>query len=148
MRDMTDASRLNESYASAHATLHAALVSACDSPWLLRLRDLLYAQSERYRYLAVPLAPEDRNVVEEHTDLANAVLARDHGRALELLGDHLSRTASALLAKPSAGALAEEGAGPQVTRPIRGMNRVPRRLGHKARPIARTPNAKSRKAVS
>jgi DNA-binding GntR family transcriptional regulator len=147
MRDMTDASRLNESYASAHATLHAALVSACDSPWLLRLRDLLYAQSERYRYLAVPLAPEDRNVVEEHTDLANAVLARDHGRALELLGEHLSRTANALLVKPRAGALVGEGAGTQVTRPLR-VSRVPRRPGHKVRPSARTPTTRSRKAVS
>lgn len=147
MRDVSDTSRLNESYASAHATLHAALVSACDSPWLLRLRDLLYAQSERYRYLAVPLAPEDRNVVEEHTELANAVLARDHTRALELLGEHLSRTANALMTRPHAGALAGDGAVTEAPRSFR-VSRATPRLGQKARPPSRIPAAKPRKAVS
>jgi DNA-binding GntR family transcriptional regulator len=98
--DVSDAKRLNENYAGAHAALHSALVSACDSPWLLRLRELLYAQSERYRYLAVPLVHEDRDVIAEHTEIANAVLARDAATATALMEKHLNRTANSLSAQP------------------------------------------------
>lgn len=90
--------RLNEDYAAAHAAFHAALVSACDSIWLGRIRDLLYAQSERYRYLAVPLARHARDLVHEHVSLAEAALARDADRAVALLEEHLGRTAAALFA--------------------------------------------------
>jgi DNA-binding GntR family transcriptional regulator len=39
----------SDEWAHAHAQYHLALVQACDSAWLLRLRAMLYAQSERYR---------------------------------------------------------------------------------------------------
>jgi DNA-binding GntR family transcriptional regulator len=89
--------RLNDDYAAAHAAFHAALTSACDSPWLLRLRDWLYAQSERYRYLTVPLGRQQRDLVQEHQDLMTAALARDAERATALLEAHLGKTARILL---------------------------------------------------
>jgi DNA-binding GntR family transcriptional regulator len=89
--------RLNDSYAAAHAAFHQALVAACDSPWLQRLRTWLYAQSERYRYLAVPLARVERGVTQEHGALVEAVLARDADKAVALLGAHLTATAQILI---------------------------------------------------
>ncbi len=89
--------RLNADYAAAHAAFHSALVSACDSVWLGRLRDMLYAQSERYRHLSVPLARSPRDLAHEHASLAEAALARDADRAVALLEAHLGRTAQILL---------------------------------------------------
>ncbi|MBB3982014.1 DNA-binding GntR family transcriptional regulator [Sphingobium fontiphilum] len=96
-RDPREAARLNEDYADAHAAFHQALVAACDSPWLLRMRDWLYAQSERYRYLTVPLAHGDRDLTDEHAQIVDAVLARDADRAVALLTDHLMATALLLI---------------------------------------------------
>jgi DNA-binding GntR family transcriptional regulator len=90
-------SRLNDDYAKAHSAFHAALVSACDSPWLLRMRNWLYAQSERYRYLTVPLARRERDIGEEHRQQVEAALARDADRAVFLLEAHLSATARILI---------------------------------------------------
>lgn len=96
-RDPREAGRLNEDYADAHAAFHHMLVAACDSPWLLKMREWLYAQSERYRYLTVPLAHGDRNLTHEHAQIVDAVLARDADRAVALLTDHLMATARLLI---------------------------------------------------
>ena len=96
--DIANAPGLSDGYAAAHAAFHSALVSACDSPWLRRLRDLLYAQSERYRHLTVPLAQHDRDLVHEHGSLTQAALARDADTAVALLSEHLMRTANILIA--------------------------------------------------
>lgn len=89
--------RLNDDYAAAHAAFHEALVAACDSPWLQRMRGWLYAQSERYRYLTVPLSRVERDVAHEHGELVKAALARDAGQAVALLSDHLLATARVLI---------------------------------------------------
>ncbi len=107
-RDPEDPARLNEDYAEAHAAFHHALVAACDSPWLLRMRDWLYAQSERYRYLTVMLSDGERDLVREHAELVSATLAHDADRAVRLLSDHLMATARLLIdgqdhASPGAG---------------------------------------------
>jgi DNA-binding GntR family transcriptional regulator len=70
------------------------LVQACDSAWLLRLRALLYAQSERYRRLSLSEARQERDVDGEHRGLVEAALARDADKACKLLADHLSLTAA------------------------------------------------------
>ena len=84
--------------ATAHAAFHKALVAGCDSHWLLRLRDQLYDQSERYRRRSVSLAPKARNITKEHQDLATAVLDRNAEKATELLAAHLAVTTDILLA--------------------------------------------------
>src|ERR1700690_2496061 len=43
-----DPMRLNDDFAAAHAEFHHALVSACTSAWLHRIRHILCAQSARY----------------------------------------------------------------------------------------------------
>jgi DNA-binding GntR family transcriptional regulator len=88
---------LNEAYAVAHRSFHEALVAGCKSPWLLRLRALLYDQSERYRRLSLPLAERERDVNSEHRAITEAALARDVPRAASLLTAHLERTSQILL---------------------------------------------------
>lgn len=103
--------RLNDDYAAAHSAFHEALVSACDSAWLKRMRDWLYAQSERYRYLAVPLGRAERDVGHEHGQLVEAALARDADRAVAVLSEHLMATARILIEREEAGI--ESAAAPQ-----------------------------------
>ena len=87
-----DRARLSDEWADAHCAFHAALVGACDSPWLLRLRDILYAQSERYRRLSVPVAPDKRDLDREHRAIMEAVLARNVDCAIDLMRAHISLT--------------------------------------------------------
>ena len=98
-RQPGDPERMNEAWSAAHAAFHEALVAACDSPWLLRLRATLYAQSERYRRLSVPLAEVARDLNREHREIMEAVLARDAARAKEQMTKHLDLTTRVLLAQ-------------------------------------------------
>ena len=92
-----DPARSNEDWAEAHAAFHLALVDGCNSPWLLHLHALLYAQSERYRRLSVPFAISGRNVNEEHQAIVTATLARDAEAAVRLIIVHLEVTTRILL---------------------------------------------------
>jgi DNA-binding GntR family transcriptional regulator len=86
-----------EAYSTLHGEFHRSLCSACDSPWLLRLHELLYAQSERYRQLAAPVSGSARDVDGEHRELLTAVLARDADRAIALMTAHIELTTQSLL---------------------------------------------------
>jgi GntR family transcriptional regulator, carbon starvation induced regulator len=92
--------RLSPAWVAAHTTFHTALAAGCDSPWMLTLRGMLYAQSERYRHLSVVLARENRDVDAEHEAILNACLARDADRASALIDDHLKRTSDILVTSP------------------------------------------------
>ena len=89
---------INPAWARLHAEFHDALVAACDNQWWLRLRNQLFLQSERYRYLPVPFVRTDRDVDAEHRAIAEAAVARDAEGATEALARHLQRTADILLA--------------------------------------------------
>ena len=92
-----DPTRSSEEWAEAHAGFHTALVEGCGSPWLMRLHNQLYDQSERYRRLSVSVAPKKRNIGDEHQKIMDAVLARDADRAVKLLAQHLGATTAILL---------------------------------------------------
>jgi len=93
-------SRLNQAWAAAHTTFHAALAAGCNSPWLLTLRATLYVQTERYRHLSVAVARENRDVDSEHKGILDACLGRHPDLACKLIDDHLMRTAGILLSSP------------------------------------------------
>lgn len=87
-----------------HGRFHAALLGACDSPWLLRFHSLLFGQSERYRRLSLAPAARgapQRDITGEHEALARAALARDVERACALLVEHIARTTERVLAIPA-----------------------------------------------
>jgi DNA-binding GntR family transcriptional regulator len=81
-------------------TFHTALAAGCDSPWMLTLRAMLYAQSERYRHLSVALARENRDVDAEHKRILDACIARQADSACELIEQHLTRTMEILVTSP------------------------------------------------
>jgi GntR family transcriptional regulator, carbon starvation induced regulator len=76
----------------ANRRFHEALVSACDSNWLIRLRGMLHYHSERYRMIALAEASVERDVHDEHEAIAEAVLGRKTLRACRLIELHLQRT--------------------------------------------------------
>lgn len=89
--------RLTPEWYRLHRTFHDALVGACDSPWLLRLRVMLFAQSERYHRLSVPLALLERNTDDEHRAIMEAVIGRDGDTAVSLVSEHMLVTMRILL---------------------------------------------------
>jgi DNA-binding GntR family transcriptional regulator len=96
-REPGDASRLSDAWAEAHTSFHRALVSACDSPYLLEIREMLHARSERYRRISVPLSRALRPIAQEHEGIMQAALERDANRAAGLLSEHLELTSVILL---------------------------------------------------
>lgn len=94
---------------AAHAEFHRALVSGCTNPWLLKMHQMLYEQTERYRQLAAPLVGHSkRDVDSEHQTLLNAVLAKDIALAQKLIGAHLQTTVDLLLSSPNAQLLQDD----------------------------------------
>lgn len=92
-----DPSRISEDWVQAHSHYHQALVDGCDNFWLLRMRTLLYTQSERYRRLSAPLAQDARDLNREHQEILDAALARDADTACDRLAQHLRTTTQILL---------------------------------------------------
>lgn len=92
-----DGHALDDAWESLHQDFHRALVAACGSPWLLHFRDVLAAQTSRYRRLSVAYAEAARDIGAEHTQLMEAVLARDPDRAAALVEAHFARTATIVL---------------------------------------------------
>ncbi|MBB4368373.1 DNA-binding GntR family transcriptional regulator [Bradyrhizobium sp. cir1] len=76
----------------AHGEFHAALAQACDSAWMLRVRDLLFAHNERYLDLARKTDRGNRDAAREHRELMEAALARDTDRAVAAIAAHIGKT--------------------------------------------------------
>lgn len=101
-----DPAKVNPGWTDAHARFHATLVAGCDSPWLLRIRGMLYVQAERYRIATMPYDRAARNLDAEHRALADAAVARDAEKAAALMRDHLLKTRRILV---DAGVVARAG---------------------------------------
>ena len=71
---------------------HNALVGACDSQWLMRLRALLYDHSTRYRSYSLSTGALRRDSSLEHQLLHTAVLARNTEEACALINRHFQAT--------------------------------------------------------
>ncbi len=114
---------LDAAWEVEHGRMHAALLGACGSPWLLRFHALLFDQSERYRRLAVAHGKADRDIDGEHRALVEAALARDAERACALLTEHLARTTDRVLA--GLATLAQEAT--PAPGPIQNVDKAPAR---------------------
>ena len=81
------------SWEERNAEFHAALVSACQSKWLLQFIGILYQQSERYRSLGVQYGTNlKRDLHAEHEALKDAALARNIPLCSEILAEHIGIT--------------------------------------------------------
>jgi DNA-binding GntR family transcriptional regulator len=92
-----DHDRNNDAWAVNHRLFHEALTSGCNSPLLLDFRATLFARSERYRRLSIPLAAFERDLDAEHKHIADATLAHDIARTTKLMASHLQTTTDILL---------------------------------------------------
>jgi DNA-binding GntR family transcriptional regulator len=99
-RDPQDSQRYNDAFALAHTAFHQAVVGACTSPWLLRIREQLFAQHERYRWMSGPLASVKRDLEAEHSGIAKAAIDRRADEAVERMTAHLQLTAKVILTSP------------------------------------------------
>lgn len=81
-----------------HLDFHLALLEACGSEWLLRLRGILFERAERYRLLSATYPKSRREVALEHKRLLDAVLKRDADKACAILARHTMETTKTLLA--------------------------------------------------
>jgi DNA-binding GntR family transcriptional regulator len=88
---------------------HAAVVAACDSPWLIRVQRSLYTHSERYRHIAFVSPQVSRDGDAEHKAIMDACLARKPELARRLTVEHIARTAATVAALLSTG---RQAAGP------------------------------------
>tara|TARA_R110002110_G_scaffold307039_1_gene520765 strand:- start:3073 stop:3813 length:741 start_codon:yes stop_codon:yes gene_type:complete len=85
-----------DDWEKANEAFHGAMVAACGSNWLLRVRKNLHDQCERYRRASVVLRDGGRDLNSEHNAIMDAVLARDSVMACRLTEAHFARTARVL----------------------------------------------------
>lgn len=81
-----------EEIEDAHWKFHRALISACDSPRLLAMQEVLYNQANRYRSIMMTKWHGMERVVEVHKELEDSVLSRDIERACSALRKHLEQS--------------------------------------------------------
>jgi DNA-binding GntR family transcriptional regulator len=89
---------ISQKYSLAYSKFRFALVSACDNAWLLRVRDTLHAQTERYRQICMILGPKIPDLSAGYDELVAAVIARDADTAAALLVDRTRRNVDLLAA--------------------------------------------------
>ncbi len=80
-----------------HAVFHRSLISACDSPILMRFCEQLHGMADRYRRVLMSTHEPDRDVTQEHQAIYDAALARDAERATEVMREHIERTGQTVL---------------------------------------------------
>jgi len=85
-----------QAYEERNQEFHLALLSACPSPWLHRLYNMLYHQAERYRRIALSNRPQPRDLHTEHKAIFDAAMARDVESAKRFSIDHIERTVEVL----------------------------------------------------
>lgn len=104
-----DPGRYALDWESRNQEFHAALISACPSPWLLQFQSIMYNQSQRYRMLSFveKAIPRDETFV-EHKLILEATLSRDISRATDLLHHHILKAAESSTAGFRGGAVDAE----------------------------------------
>ncbi|MGB8857899.1 MAG: GntR family transcriptional regulator [Ilumatobacteraceae bacterium] len=81
---------------SDHAAFHRALLSACDSAWLLRLATMLADRAGLMITVGLPVRPASYDTAEVHRRLKELAVAGDAQGAAKELARHLGTTLTAL----------------------------------------------------
>lgn len=93
----TEGSRVGnniELWEERNRQFHLALISACNSNWLLKIFGIMYDQHKRYRNISLTLKHHsERNIHQEHQNIYDAALARDVKTALKETEAHIVETA-------------------------------------------------------
>lgn len=81
---------------SVHAGFHRALLSACDSAWLLKMATMLADRAGLMVTVGLPGRPPDYDTARAHRTLMELAVAGDGPGASDELRRHLTRTLAAL----------------------------------------------------
>lgn len=85
-----------ERWEAVHRDFHLTLISGCGKPLLLHFCNLLLNLNDRYRRVFLNRTSGDRNVSQEHSEIAQGAVARDMDYACERLRQHIHRTGTNL----------------------------------------------------
>ncbi|MEQ6917398.1 DNA-binding transcriptional regulator CsiR [Halomonas aquatica] len=84
---------LLEVWDARHKAFHTAIAAGCNSPHLLKVRESLFDQVERYRHLWLRETVFSAEALEskrrEHAALVEVILSRDAQAAAEMMREHL-----------------------------------------------------------
>ena len=83
---------LDNDWSDRHRAFHMATYSACQSPLLIELVELLFDSSERYRRYSASHRKGHRGKHDEHNRILKSVLSRDTATAVSLLNKHIVGT--------------------------------------------------------
>lgn len=82
-----------EKWLQLNNEFHLSLISGCNSPSLLKIREDIYQLFERYCHLSVLYKQEGLTQNnKDHCELAEAVISRDRSKASKLLTSHLENS--------------------------------------------------------
>jgi DNA-binding GntR family transcriptional regulator len=87
-----------EHWEAVHRDFHLTLISGCGKPLLLHFCKTLLNLNDRYRRTFLKQTSGDRNVNQEHSEIAQGAVARDSEYAADKLRQHIHRTGTNLLA--------------------------------------------------
>jgi GntR family carbon starvation induced transcriptional regulator len=87
----------DDDWAYWHKHFHESLLAACPSVKLLQIRQGLFEQSDRYRFLSAARRKTARDKLVEHKELLDAALDRDADKACKLMENHILLTAEQLV---------------------------------------------------
>ncbi|AZO48796.1 MAG: FCD domain-containing protein [Mesorhizobium sp.] len=85
-----------ERWEEFHREFHLTLISGCGKPILLHFCSLLLNLNDRYRRVFLTRTSGDRNVSQEHSEIAQGAVARDLDYACDMLRQHIHRTGTNL----------------------------------------------------
>jgi len=92
MENRKSSEEINEErWEARHREFHLALISGCQSPWLVSLTELLNDQFDRYRRLSVDNSLSQKLTILEHQKIMDAALKRKADLAVKLLHEHINQ---------------------------------------------------------
>ncbi len=87
----------NPEWEKLHRAFHHTLIEHCGSRWLVGFCEQLYDQAYRYRQLAVKKVYKQRNELDEHRAVVDALIKGDVDTACVALTNHYNKTAGIIL---------------------------------------------------
>lgn len=86
-----DASSLAR-WEAANNAFHLTLIGRCDMPLLIKMYKSLVSMNDRYRHIYLKAVAVQRDVIEEHTAIAEAAVERRADDAAAILTRHIERS--------------------------------------------------------
>ncbi|WP_417725340.1 GntR family transcriptional regulator [Salipiger sp.] len=77
---------------AANNTFHLTLIERCDMPLLIKMYSSLVSMNDRYRHIYLKTVAMQRDVIDEHTAIAEAAVERRADDAAALLTRHIERS--------------------------------------------------------